>query len=221
MLFLIPLTLCLLLWIKSSFDASVRSEFRETGTATRCQFFLQLVQGYGMFIYCISLGVSYPTGGGCTSLNNGHLPNQSNLDLGWWFEVYGAVGLTWMIISTAFCCCAGAKENQANNRLTTVLVLFATPLACTFMVFFVMGNVWFFHFTPATTFADGGSGGNASVPAGTVNGGGVINDGSTLATNCQWLSLNGFYMNIVQWIIFAVSCFFFVFNKFFCTICSN
>ena len=45
-------------------------------------------------IYILVQGVNYPTPGGCTSLDNGDLPNQTGLDMGWWFEVYGAVGLT-------------------------------------------------------------------------------------------------------------------------------
>ena len=70
-----------------------------------------------------------------------------------------------------------------------------------------MGNVWFFYFTPKTTFSNGGSsnGGNTSVPTGggVVNGGGVINDGTdgAHATNCEWLALNGYWMLIVQWVL--------------------
>ena len=199
---------------------------RSSSNAALCQFFFQLIQGYGMFVYCLSLGVSYPTDGGCTSLYmyNGVLPNQNNLDLGWWFEVYGAVGLTWTILSTIILVLS-FPEVIRNNNLVIFIFFCAIPLACTTIVFFVLGNVWFFHFTPATTFSDAGSGGNSSgtpsnsgntpVPAGgnVVNGGGVINDG--LATNCQWLSQNGYWMMLVQWIIFAVSCCFYLFINFF------
>ena len=60
-----------------------------------------LLPAIGLYIYCIHLGITYPTDGGCTSLDNGDLPKQSDLDFGWWFEVYGAIGLTFMIL---FCC---------------------------------------------------------------------------------------------------------------------
>ena len=94
-------------------------------------------------------------------------------------------------------------------------------LAFPFMVFFIWGNVWFFYFTPGTTFSNGGSSDstsvltntslNTSVPSGSnvVNGGGsgVINDdGTNLATNCQWLSLNGYWIFFVSWILAAVGC---------------
>ena len=53
----------------------------------------------------------------------------------------------------------------------------------------------------ATTFSDGGSGGNSSnsgntsvpVEGNVVNGGGVINNGTTLATNCKWLCFYLFF----------------------------
>ena len=46
------------------------------------------------------------------------------------------------------------------------------PLNCTLIVFFVIGNVWFFYFTPSTTFSPyGPSSGNTS-GSNIVNGGG-------------------------------------------------
>ena len=84
----------------------------------------------------------------------------------------------------------------------------AVPLNCTLLVFFVMGNVWFFYFTPSTTWSDGGSSGNTSGTSGTnvVNGGGSGTMMYDLAGNCQWLSQNGYYIMLTTWILFAVGC---------------
>jgi len=73
-----------------------------------------------------------------------------------------------------------------------------------------MGNVWFFYFTPSTTWSNGGSSGNTSGTSGTnvVNGGGsgVINDTTDLALNCQWLSQNGYWIMLITWILTGVGC---------------
>ena len=86
----------------------------------------------------------------------------------------------------------------------------ALPLNCTLIVFFVIGNVWFFYFTPETTWSNGGSSGSTNTTSGTnvVNGGGsgVINDTTDLAINCQWLSQNGYYIMLTTWILTAVAC---------------
>ena len=71
-----------------------------------------------------------------------------------------------------------------------------------------MGNVWFFYFTPSTTWSDGGSSGNTSGTSGTnvVNGGGSGTMMYDLAGNCQWLSQNGYYIMLTTWILTAVVC---------------
>jgi len=101
---------------------------------------------------------------------------------------------------------AGA-EKDTKKFLTNVYGMLNLPIGCTLMVFFVWGNVWLFYFTPETTFSNGGT--NTSVPSGLSDIGrsGVINDdGTNLATNCQWLSLNGYWIFFVSWILAAVGC---------------
>ena len=73
----------------------------------------------GLMIYILILGLLYPTPGGCTSLDNGDLPNQSGLDLGWWFEVYGAIGITFMLLRAlpSFCIALVAKDREATTQI--------------------------------------------------------------------------------------------------------
>ena len=83
-----------------------------------------------MSIYCLSLGVSYPTPGGCTSLDNGDLPNQTGLDMGWWFEVYGAIGLTAAILTFCagffFTLSTGEYRGRSDgNRKATTQISFS------------------------------------------------------------------------------------------------
>jgi len=171
----------------------------------------------GLMIYILILGLVYPTPGGCTSLDNGDLPNQSGLDLGWWFEVYGAIGITFVLLR-ALVAMLGSKlhdlgaKKEDRGLINSLKSLVVCPIGCTLMVFFVWGNVWLFYFTPETTFSNGGSSDstNTSVPSGSnvVNGGGGsgVIDGTNLATNCQWLSLNGYWIFFVSWILAAVGC---------------
>ena len=96
----------------------------EAGTATTGTILCQSLGTLIMSIYCLAQGVNYPTPGGCTSLDNGDLPNQTGLDMGWWFEVYGAVGLTAAILTI----CAGlmglSGKEGAESKATTPISLF-------------------------------------------------------------------------------------------------
>ena len=97
----------------------------EAGTATTGTILCQSLGTLIMSIYCLAQGVNYPTPGGCTSLDNGDLPNQTGLDMGWWFEVYGAVGLTAALLTI----CAGllgisGKEGQESKATTPISLFF-------------------------------------------------------------------------------------------------
>jgi hypothetical protein len=175
-----------------------------------CGVLLFMGAQIGMFVYCIVLGTRYPTDGGCTSLDNGNLPNQSGLDFAWWFEVYGAVGLSAYLIAVCGGICVTANDGGSEGG-GGPLQLCSLPLQCTQLVFFIIGNVWFFYFTPKTTFSNEAGSSNrmlrslASTPSSSFTHSDIITDGIH-AANCEWLGENGFYMLIVQWLSIFILC---------------
>ena len=97
-----------------------------SGTATTGTILCQSLGTLIMSIYCLAQGLNYPTPGGCTSLDNGDLPNQTGLDMGWWFEVYGAIGITAAILTVcAGLLTAGGKAQEEGNRKATTQISFS------------------------------------------------------------------------------------------------
>ena len=172
------------------------------GSAGAILFFLGAEMG--LFIYCIVLGSEYPTDGGCTSADNGNLPNRGGLDFAWWFKVYGAVGITLYLFSI---CSVMGVDNSCDDGTGSLLEgVCSIPLQVTHIVFFIIGNVCFFYFTPGTIFSNEVHGESYSILTSTPSSSfthsdnpPVITDGIH-AANCQWLGLNGFWMIIAQWL---------------------
>jgi uncharacterized membrane protein len=176
--------------------SKMNPKFSKVAQFIACEYIAVLGQliPIGVGVASIIVSVSNPTEVPCQSKDNQQLAaNTANLNM--WLLVFG-ITLIVMGLLTMF-------DNRPSNQQQKMLAIAAGQqpkqnpilglIGCFYCVWFIIGNVWFFWFTPETVFATRAGGNSTAL--------------DSQAINCATLENFGFILLICMWTVpFAIAC---------------